>query len=504
MGSICSTGGQQLTAPKPATSDQSAQTSPESDPNSPRPSSPSNPSNPSNPHAPISKAKSSILSFFISKFHKQHKATLRPFWSRWKNFHEIELSELPALEDLEDFQEEDHPEVRIDKSNLAEANNKLNLENLQMLKACPLFPYASRDNSEQTIPVSFLVRFFEEMMEKKHEADLASLQSARPLTSVPDFFLDHLIRVYGLKKLAQKSMWQILKTLELLQSQGHAYGRIMCRMLQIFDSQPIPTSLAWFLTKARAEFNKLLYVRKAVLRQRRIEEVHLVEAVNLVYALFESDKFSRAKAVSLLRPKATADEDFLLFKISNRAIRMGLTSEIMFAVLDADSSGAVGLKEFLEYLRRTLEIMVSDSEAAILREAFSLKLTGLVDKEAFLSRFQVKQFSEYSKNEDWVVSKANFLSVLIEVYKTIQLKDIAVLTSLFKQYKKTKLAQPDFKELLLKLDKRLHHEQVCDLYEEALMYNSDYSLDGVLLDSLIKVVFLYGIGKRGVRDFGMV
>lgn len=490
MGSICSTGSQHVSVPKPATSSQSTQTSSKSEPNSPSPA--------------VSKSKTSILSFFISKFHKQHKSTIRPFWSKWKNFHEIEISELPILEDLEDFQEEDHPEVKIDKHNLLEANDKLNLENLQMLKDCPLFPYASRDNSEQTIPVSFLIRFFEEMMEKKYEADLASLQSSRPLTSIPDFFLDHLIRVYGLKKLAQKSMWQILKTLELLQSQGHAYGRIMCRMLQIFDSQPVPTNLAWFLTKARVEFNKLLSSRKGVLRQRKIEEVHLVEAVNLVYALFENDKFSRAKAVSLLKPKVMTDEDFLFFKISNRAIRMGLTCEIVFAVLDTEEVGLVGFKAMLDYLRRTLEVVVNDLEIGILKEVFAVKAEDAIEKESFLNKFQIKSFSEYLKYEDFVVSKAGFLSVLIEVYKTIQLKDIAVLTSLFKQYKKTKLSQPDFKELLLKLDNRLHHEQICDLYEESLIYNSDYSLDGVLLDSLIKTVFMYGIGRRGVRDFGEI
>ena len=47
-----------------------------------------------------------------------------------------------------------------------------------------------------------LFKFFEEMMEKKFEADLNDLESERPWRPLNEFMLDHLVRAYGLKSLA--------------------------------------------------------------------------------------------------------------------------------------------------------------------------------------------------------------------------------------------------------------------------------------------------------------
>jgi hypothetical protein len=488
MGNICSTNGE--TSTKPATFHKNTQTSSKLFENDLIRNS-------------ISRKHSAILTFFISKLKKHHKASLDIFFSIWKNFHELEISELPENEDLEGYEEED-PEVKLDKNNLVEAKDRINLENQQALKDCPLFPYVSKENLEKPLPVSFLFRFFEEMMDKKYEADVASLQVNRALTSIPEFFLDHLNRAYGLKKLAHKAMLQILKTIEILYSEGNSYVKVICRLLQIYDPQPLPIQLAWFLTKARVELNKILTSRKVTAKLKRSEEVHLIDAVNLVYSLFENDKFSRAKAVSLMKPKILNDEEFLEFKISNKLTRIGFTSEGLFMVLDNDMTGQVSFKTLIEFLKKNAEMILNELDVNVLKNNLDPKNYGFIAKDLFLAKFQVKSSADYQKNELLLVSKAMFLSTLIEVYKTIRLKDTAFLTFLFKQYKKTKISQTDFKEILLKLDNRLLNEQISDLYEESLIYNTDYSLDGVLLDSLIRTVFHYAIGRRGVRDFGNI
>ena len=60
--------------------------------------------------------------------------------------------------------------------------------------------------------LSSIFRFFEEMLNRKYDTDLASMNTNRALESIPDFFLRYLSRVYGLKKLAQKALSQMLVT----------------------------------------------------------------------------------------------------------------------------------------------------------------------------------------------------------------------------------------------------------------------------------------------------
>lgn len=445
------------------------------------------------------KAKMNLVFHYAKKHVKRN---LRRALYIWKNFQCLDEDDQRGLEDLEIFEEDEHPEVKIDRKILVDAQDKINSENLQVIKECPLYPYAELlpSNKEQPMPLSSLLRFFEEMMDKKYESDTANLLIKRPLASIPDFFLDHLVRVYGLKKLAQKAMWQMMRTLKQLSEQNHSYGKIMCRLLQVYDSQPIPTQLAWFITRAQYEFKKILSNKKQ-LRIRRLEEIHLIEAVNLIYALFDSDKFSRAKALCMLKPKIMTEEEFLMFRIYNKVIRMGNTAEILFSVLDVEGTGIIQLKFFLEYIKKNLEVIMNQAEVMIIQQNFDAKDTGVIPRDIFLAKLQVKPFPEYMKNEKLTISKSTFLYTLAEVYKIIQLRDTAFLSSMFTSCKKIKLNQSEFSEILSKLDPRLHHEQMRDYYEEAVLLNSDYSLDGVLLDALIKVVFKNGIGRRGIRDF---
>ena len=450
----------------------------------------------------VEKSQKAKLALVVHYAKKHVKRNLRKIFFTWKNFQYLDEDEQRALEDLEIFEEDEHPEVKIDRKILVDAQDKINSENLQVIKECPLYCYAELlpSNKEQAMPLSSLLRFFEEMIDKKYESDTANLLIKRPLASIPDFFLDHLVRVYGLKKLAQKAMWQMMKTLKQLSEQNHSYGKIMCRLLQVYDSQPIPTQLAWFMTRAQFEFKKVLSSKKQ-LKIRRLEEIHLIEAVNLTYSLFETDKFSRAKAISMLKPKIMTEEEFLMFRIYNKIIRMGNTAEILFSVLDVEGTGSIQLKSFLEYIKKNLEVIMNQADVRMIQGNFDGKDSGVVSKEVFLAKLQVKPFPEYMKNEKLTISKSTFLYTLAEVYKIIQLRDTAFLSSMFTSYKKLKITQSEFSEILSKLETRLHHEQMRDYYEEAVLLNSDYSLDGVLLDALIKVVFKNGIGRRGIRDF---
>lgn len=434
---------------------------------------------------------------------KNIKADLKEFMDRWKMLDIVELSGSESAGDITMFStDDDMEEFKISEKNVAEAKDIIELENKLVLKENPLLAYTDfSKKSESAMAFTSVFRFFEEMMDKKYEADVANSLANRPPCTLPDFFIDHLNRVYGLKKLAQKALSQMMISLKILSDQGHSYGKIICKLLQVFDPEPVPTTLALFITKARIDLNKLISSKKQGKKVKRLEEIHIIDAINLVHNLFENDKFSRTRTVILLKPKLMSEEEFLLFRICNKLVRSGLTSEIVFFMFDTESQNEISMNQIYEGTKRCLEMFLTPNEQKVLQKIFGQKEGSLISRDYFCSKINLKTYLEKIKDESLTVSKWHFLDALIEVYKAVQLKDTVVLTSLFQNYKKVKVSQNEFYDMIYKLDSKILPDQYPLIYDEALMKNSDCSLDGVTLDAFIKTVFNRAIGKRGARDF---
>ena len=274
-----------------------------------------------------------VITNCIKYMTKVTHTELVSFWEKWKDTIFPETFETKEEFQIFDSFEEDeeNEEIKVSKLNVDEAKELIDYNNKIVLTENPLLQYSTRSN-EQAMALNIVFRIFEELMDKKYEADQANFLTNRVPNSIPDFFIDHLKRVYGLKKLAQKAMSQMMISLKELYDQNHNYGRIICRLLQIYDPQPIPTPLALFITKARHDMNKIIGSKKQGKRQNTLEEIQIIEAINLVYTLFETDKFSRAKGILLLKPKIMNEEEYLLFRICNKIIRMGQTIENIFII----------------------------------------------------------------------------------------------------------------------------------------------------------------------------
>ena len=59
------------------------------------------------------------------------------------------------------------------------------------------------------------------MMDKKFEADSNDFLSKRTLRPLNEFMLDYLVRSYGLKTLANKTLNQIIPTLQELYTENN-------------------------------------------------------------------------------------------------------------------------------------------------------------------------------------------------------------------------------------------------------------------------------------------
>jgi hypothetical protein len=445
--------------------------------------------------------KKSMLHGCIKYMQKITKNDLLQFWDRWK-YTNIG-SNIVLSEDIDIINEfNDSQDILLDQTNLDEAKSMIDFSNLVILNENPLRSFVKQTkNNEPAMPFANLFKFFEDMLDKKYESDVASLQANRQPSSIPDYFIDHLGRIYGLKKLAQKAMSQILVCLEELNRQNHNYGKVICRLLQIHDPQPIPTPLGLFLTKVRHDINKIISSKKQGSKIKGLEEIHIIDAISLIYTLFDTDKFSKYKAILLIKPKFITDEEYLAFRICNKIIRMGQTTENIFSMIDVNNRGVLGKSYLIENMKKILELHTSDQDLVMLGKILDPKDNNSVSRELFLNKISLKLYLDQTKNEKLTVSKSHFLNILIEVYKLIKVSDTAVLTSMFKAYNKIKINPSEFSQLILKLDNKMLQDQINYLYEESILQNSDSSLDGVILESFIKIVFKHAIGGKGLRDF---
>lgn len=140
-----------------------------------------------------------------------------------------------------------------------------------------------RPAKEKPMSYANALSLLNELLDKKLEADNLDASKRRNFRTLSEFTLEHLGRVYGLKKMTYKALCALLPTLRGMYYEGHAYGVLFCRLLQVYDLQPIPDQLSPYLIKARAEFNKLS-TSQATDKAKRAS---LSEAVSLVSSFFE-------------------------------------------------------------------------------------------------------------------------------------------------------------------------------------------------------------------------
>jgi hypothetical protein len=73
----------------------------------------------------------------------------------------------------------------------------------------------NKQGAKNEKPMAYLniFRFFEEMMDKKFEVDNQDLSDHRRPRTMTEFMMEHLNRMFGLKKLAIRHLSQIMPAL---------------------------------------------------------------------------------------------------------------------------------------------------------------------------------------------------------------------------------------------------------------------------------------------------
>ena len=337
-------------------------------------------------------------------------------------------------------------------------------------------------NSSTEKPLSFInvLKFLEELMDKKFESDKQEVSENKPVTSMPEFMMEFLIKTYGIQSLALKFLSQFIGGFYDIYKEGNKYAAFFARILQIFHPEPAPLSLAVYIVRARMDFHPLIdtYERSILLSEKKNDagrnafdnagcggKAFLGDTIELIYALFQDDPSGGEMALELIKPEKVSVEDYVAYKICHKMAKIGKTPEMIFNLLDKDAGGTVDCKEFISGTKGDLDLWISDGNVEKLMEALDANHSKEISKESFMSKINMKFLLDCNKNPSWTVSKCSFLSALLDVFSSKQRKLLRVLHE--KSRPSGTFNKQQFTSSLLDLDPNLDSQTIDKMYDEA-------------------------------------
>ena len=362
------------------------------------------------------------------------------------------LYEPPAIDIANlDTQPIDFDDVEVEKSDLDGAQNILNRKKQRTLESnsVMILYNTSGSKNEKPMPYVNVFRFFEDLMDKKYDLDNTALAANQKPQEITEFMLQHLNKMFGLKKLAIRQLSQIMPSLSNLVNEQNKYGSIYARILQIFHPSPLPFNLTLYLTRMRKEFNELIEkglgirgIKQNPRASRRTAatsgtgraayelaavggEAMLNDVLNLISATFDADKQSAELMMKLCSPEGISDVEFIIFKICHKMCFLGQDAKQVFEMIDADGSGTLDRDEFGSKAKELCELTISVEDITKVFDHIDTDRNGSITLEEFQDFISLDKYEADAKTDAYLVTKAQFMNALVDTFCALQRRDAA-------------------------------------------------------------------------------
>jgi receptor expression-enhancing protein 5/6 len=376
-----------------------------------------------------------------------------------------------------------------------------------------------RFGSKSERPMSNLniFKFFEELMDSKAETDVADIKARRQPRTMTEFMMEHLKKKYGMPV---KNLSALLLGIRQLMGENHQYAILFARFLQVFHPDPIPFSLAMFLTKARIEFHELAeklakskplstetapiystFGRESYKPAGTGGEAFLREIFAYVYRLLENDFEGGVLAVKVLKPDLINLVDYVVYLVCYKLRTAGQTPSDLFTLLDERRSDSLNQQEFIEGLQSKYSVWVSTEDLTVVFNALR-KPAEELSRAAFEKGFSMELYKTNSVKAEYYTTKCKFLSALALAYSAQQHRDNAAIRSQFSIISEGQefLTKDLYLAWVRQNATDLSEGEVERYWGEMLSLSSDLSR-GVSLDAFCRIVMRYGIGNYGKGKF---
>lgn len=360
---------------------------------------------------------------------------------------------------------------------------------------------------ESPMTYSNVWKLFESMMAEKVKLDRVEYAMGRELRPMADFMVDFVYLHYGLKTLALKQLKALVLSLQELYEARHPYGVLFARFLGIIHPRPFSVYLSAFLLVAQEEFTKV--VSRTPQKSTSFSEnydilqyggqVSIIDAMELVIRLCRGNRDSGERIISLMHPISEENKlEATLIKVCGTLARMGKDSQYIFEMLDLDGAGSVDYHEFVDGLRLTLDVWVTQDEAEDLCGYIDDNASGAVTKSEWMEKVNFDEYAQKAANREFMVTKSAYLSALVEEFEHEVVQDYYRIRSLIK---KTTVDNKTALELLRRLEPMIDESAAMQLFEEAKTVDPDVK-GGVSPEALCVVILRNRVGGLGVGMFG--
>ena len=343
------------------------------------------------------------------------------------------------------------------------------------------------------------------MMVDKCKMDRLELAMARQPRTMTEYMLDFVYLHYGLKTLALKQLKALVASLEQLYKQGHPYGVLFCRFLGLFHPRPLPYQLSIYLLMIQEQF--LALASKVKEKPTNFSQAYeiaqyggqasIIDVMDLVQKICKNTREVGERIIVSMHKDRIDRVDLSILKICGSMARMGRTTDFIFETLNAERSGQLEYQDFIDGIRYTLNIWVTQEEAEDLCHYIDNENTGVITFGSWYQKVNFVDFADKMYSKAAMITKADFLNSLVDEYEYEVVQDYYLLKQMIRY---PVLNQSTMSSVLLQLDPNLDQEDLEKLYDEAKEQDQG-TAGGVSPNALCVIVLKHNIGGYGVGMF---
>lgn len=386
------------------------------------------------------------------------------------------------------------------------AQDLIIIESITPIYNNPLLENVSRLRKEPPMTYKNVWKLFEAMMLDKCKMDRLELAMSRQPRTMTEYMLDFVYLHYGLKALALKQLKALIASLEQLYKQGHPYGVLFCRFLGLFHPRPLSYQISIYLLMIQEQFVNLS--NKVKDRPSNFSQTYeiaqyggqasIIDVMDLVQKICRNNREIGERIITAMHKDRIDKVELSILKICGCMARMGKTSDFIFEILNAERRGrGLEYQDFIDGIRYTLNIWVTQEEAEDLCEYIDQDQTGLITFDSWYQKVNFVEFAEKMYSRVAMITKSDFLNALVDEYEREIVDDYRVLKNLIKY---PVLNQAAMSSVLLTLDPNLEDEDIDRIYDESRMEDPN-TPGGVTPHAVCVTVLKHNIGGYGIGMF---
>ena len=355
---------------------------------------------------------------------------------------------------------------------------------------------------EAPMVYSIVWKTLEAIMKEKAQVDRLELALGRSPRNLAEFTVDFFTLHFGLRSLAEKQTRAMLQSLEELQKIGHPYGVFFCRLLGIFNPRPLSSTLSVFLVRIQEMFAAVAASRETPTFAENYEiaqyggEASIIDVMDIVMKICRNQREIAERIVFSLHKDSESKLEIGLLKVFGTMAKTGRDAQHFFEVLDINHGGSVDYQEFVDGVRYTLNILVTQEEAEDLCEYIDDGAKGAINVEEWVRKTRFKEYLRKAYQKEAMVTKLQVLNAFVEEFELEMLEDYTRLRGIVKGKAMDKAR---FIECVKMIDKNMKEAEVVRMFEEIRQSEKSnvVSTEAFCISALKRKIGGYGVGIFG-------